>query len=44
MTEEDKRVLETRVRPINHPDLPKDALIVTCTNAEVNRINEEMLE
>ena len=34
-------MLETRIRAINHPDIPKDALFVTCTNAEVNRVNEE---
>ena len=41
---EDIKVLETRVRPINHPDIPKDALIVTSTNKEINRINHEMLD
>ena len=41
--DKDLEVLQTRVRPINHPDIPKEALIVTCTNDEVNRINGEML-
>ena len=44
LTEDDIKILETRVRPINHPDIPKDALIVTSTNAEINRINQEMLD
>ena len=39
----DIKALEERVRPQNHPDIPKDALVVTCTNKEVNRINEERL-
>ena len=43
LSEDDQRVLETRVRPINHTDIPKDALFVTCTNAEVNRINDEAI-
>ena len=43
LSEDDQRVLETRVRPINHPHIPKDALFVTCTNAEVNRVNEEAI-
>ena len=43
-TEDDVKTLETRVRPLNHPDVPSDALVVTCTNKEVNRINEERLK
>ena len=36
-------MLQTRVFPDNHPDLPSDALVITCTNKEVNRINNEKL-
>ena len=36
VTDADVHVLESRVRPINHPDIPKKALIVSCTNKEVN--------
>ena len=43
ISEADLDVLKTRVRPVNHPDIPKEALIVTCTNKEVNRINDEKL-
>ena len=43
MTENDVKVLVTRVRPTNHPDTPSHALVVTCRNAEVNQINEERL-
>ena len=42
--EEDIQALQKRVRRENDPDIPKDALVVTCTNKEVNRINEERLE
>ena len=41
--DDDLKVLNTRVRSVNHPDIPKNALVVTCTNKEVNRINEEVL-
>ena len=41
--DDDLKVLNTRVRSVNHPDIPKNALIVTCTNKEVNRINKEVL-
>ena len=44
MTENDVKVLVTRVRPTNHPDTPSHALVVTCRNAEVNQINEERLK
>ena len=44
VTEEDVKILETRVRPLNHPDIPNHALVVTCRNAEVNQINEERLK
>ena len=43
LTDEDKEQLCDRIRPASHPDLPRDALIVTCTNKVVNQINEEML-
>ena len=43
ISEEDVKMLESRVRPSNHNDIPLDALVVTCTNVEVNRINEERL-
>ena len=39
-----EKVLETRVRPLNHPDLPRNALVVTCKNSEVNQINEDRLK
>ena len=32
------------MRPLNHPDIPRDALVVTCRNVEVNEINEDRLE
>ena len=44
VNEEDVITLETRVRPWNHPDIPHDALVVTCTNVEVNQINEDRLQ
>ena len=43
VTDEDLEILETRVRPINHPDLPLDALVISCTNVEVSRINRDRL-
>ena len=42
-TDDDIKMLETRVFPVGDPALPKDALVITCTNAEVNRINESRL-
>ena len=44
VTEEDVKTLESRVRPLNHPDIPRNALVVTCKNSEVNQINEERLK
>ena len=41
--EEDVTLLETRIRPLNHPDIPGDALVVSYTNVTVNSINEEKL-
>ena len=43
VTEEDEKVLESRVRPLNHPDIPSKALVVTCRNLEVNQINLDRL-
>ena len=42
-TEEDVKSLESRVCQWGHPAIPESALVVTCTNNEVNRINEERL-
>ena len=42
-TTDDVKMLETRVREVNHPDIPAEALVITCTNKEVNKINEERL-
>ena len=42
--EDDIKKLEERVRPLNHPDIPKDALVVTCKNEDVNKINMERLD
>ena len=41
--EEDMKRLEDRVRPINHSDIPKEALLISCKNEGVNAINEEKL-
>ena len=41
-TEEDMQKLKDRVRPRNHPDLT-GAMVVTCTNAEVEKHNRRML-
>ena len=43
LTEEDFELLESRVRAINHPDIPEDALFVMCTNKEVDKINQDKL-
>ena len=43
VTEEDAKMLESRVRPLNHPEIPNDALVISCKNAAVNAINEEKL-
>ena len=39
----DMNHLKERVREINHPDIPKDALVITCKNKDVNAINERKL-
>ena len=44
LTKEDKELLQSRVRPLNHPEIPKDAMYVMCKNQEVDKINEEKLE
>jgi len=36
--------LESRVLPVNHPDLPKDILVVAALNEEVNNINKARLD
>ena len=41
--DDDLRKLEERVLPDNHPDIPSDALVVTCKNSSVNTINENRL-
>ena len=41
--EDDVKRLEERVRPINHSDIPNEALVVSCKNQGVNVINEEKL-
>ena len=44
LADEDIRLLETRVRPVNHPDIPASALVITCMNKEVNEINNNRLD
>ena len=39
----DLKKLEERVRPINHADIPEEALVVSCINEGVNSINEKKL-
>ena len=41
--EEDIRLLEKRVRPVSDPDIPFEALVVSCINEGVNQINEKKL-
>ena len=41
-TEEDMLVLQTRVRPMNHPDT-KGAMYISCTNKEVGKLNQQGL-
>ena len=43
MTEEDMAMLRTRVLPANSKDMPEGSLLVTRTNAVVNRLNDEAL-
>ena len=41
--QEDMDCLSERVRPLNHPDIPDEALVITCKNEAVNKINERKL-
>ena len=41
-TEEDMRILESRVRPLDHPDT-EGAMFINCTNKEVNKLNRMRL-
>ena len=43
LTEDDLKLLQTRVFPENSPEIPAEAFNVRCTNKEVSRINEEKL-
>ena len=43
MTDEDFKLLKSRVRNIDHEDIPDDALFVMCTNKEVDKINQDKL-
>ena len=43
VTEEDTELLETRVKAVNDQDIPREALVVLCTNVEVNKVNEDRL-
>ena len=44
VTDDDCSLLETRVRSMNDPDLPTDAMYVTCTNAAVKEVNDARLQ
>ena len=41
--DDDMNCLRERVRPQNHPDIPDEALVITCKNETVNMINERKL-
>ena len=41
--EDDIKMLQQRVRQTNHPDIPNEALVVSCKNVGVNKINENKL-
>ena len=43
-TDEDYEILQQRVRPVNHPDIPPNAIHVTALNKHVNMINEFRIE
>ena len=43
MTDEDFKLLKSRVRDIDHEDISDDALFVMCTNKEVDKINQDKL-
>ena len=38
-TEKDMEKLQTRVRPLNHPDI-KNAVFISCKNKEVEKLNK----
>ena len=44
VNDDDLTKLEERVLPVNHPDIPSDALVISCKNAAVNGINEKKLK
>ena len=41
-TQDDIRLLETRIRTLGHPDL-KGAMYLSCKNVDVNKLNERGL-
>ena len=41
-TQDDIKLLETRIRPLGHPDL-KGAMYLSCKNVDVNKLNERGL-
>ena len=43
-TEADLQALRSRILPRNSPDLPNDALVISCINREVNAINRKKLD
>jgi len=44
LTDDDIRILETRVMERDDPNLPKDAIYISAVNEDVNKVNEERLE
>ena len=44
LTEEDIELLQTRVMREDDAEIPKDALYLAATNAEINKVNEKKLE
>ena len=44
LTEEDIELLQTRVMREDDAGIPKDALYLAATNAEINKVNEKKLE
>ena len=43
-TDEDCQILQQRVRPMGHADIPDNVTYIICTNQGVNAINEMKLE
>ena len=43
-TEADLQALESRIIQRNYPDLPNDALVISCINREVNALNRNKLD